>query len=123
MAKKILLVEDEDDLRTTVMFRLQSLGYQVIPAVDGLEALAKARSDAPDLIILDVMLPKMDGYKVCGLLKRDGRLSKIPVIIFTARAEEEARATAKEMGADAYITKPFEIETFVAKIRELVGEK
>ncbi|MDP2904979.1 MAG: response regulator, partial [Candidatus Omnitrophota bacterium] len=71
----------------TVTFRLQASGYEVISAYDGQEGLEKAKKEKPDLIILDLMLPRMDGYKVCGLLKADSRYSKIPIILFTARAQ------------------------------------
>ncbi len=123
MAKKrILLVDDEKDLVDTVTFRLHSLDYEIIPAYDGLEALEKARKEKPDLIILDLMLPKMDGYKVCGLLKKDARYAKIPILMFTARAQEEDIKMGKEIGADAYITKPFEPEVLLGKIKELLKE-
>ena len=105
--KKILLVEDEKVLIETVTLRLEANGYEVIPAYDGFEGLEKAKKEKPDLIILDLMLPKMDGYKVCGLLKADTRYNKIPIIMFTARAQESDKKMGKEVGADAYITKPF----------------
>lgn len=119
--KRILLVEDEEDLRKMLKFRLEGLNYDVAEAADGLEGLNKARTSKPDLIIMDLMLPKMDGYKVCGLLKPDARFSKIPIIMFTARAQENDKEMAKEVGADAYITKPFEPEVLVGKIEELLA--
>ncbi len=118
--KKILLVDDEKDLVKTVTFRLKNGGYEVIAAYDGQEALQKARKENPDLIILDLMLPKMDGHKVCALLKGDARYNKIPIIMFTAKAQEEDMKLAKEVGADAYITKPFEPQVLLAKIQELL---
>jgi DNA-binding response OmpR family regulator len=118
--KRILLVDDEVDLVEVVKLRLETVGYEIIPAYDGQEALDKARSEKPDLIILDLMLPKMDGYKVCGLLKKDPRYSGIPIIMFTARAQEDDEALGREMGADAYITKPFEPQALIAKIKELL---
>lgn len=122
MGKKILIVEDERDLSKTISFRLEANGYDVIAAYDGQDGLDKARSQKPDLIIMDLMLPKMDGYKACALLKSDARYSKIPVIIFTARAQDEDVKMGKEAGADAYITKPFEPNTLLSKIRELLKE-
>ena len=119
--KRILLVEDEEDLRKMLKFRLEGLNYEVSEARDGLEGLNKARTSKPDLIIMDLMLPKMDGYKVCGLLKPDARFSRIPIIMFTARAQEKDKEMAKEVGADAYITKPFEPEVLVGKIEELLA--
>jgi len=122
MGKKILLVEDEKDLSKTISFRLENNGYTVVTAYDGPEGLDKAKKEKPDLVILDLMLPKMDGYKVCALLKADSRYSRIPIVIFTARVQEEDKAMGKEVGADAYITKPFEPETLLSKIRELLKE-
>ena len=123
MAKKqILLVDDEPDLVEMVKLRLEANDYGVIVAYNGQEALDKARKDKPDLIILDLMLPKMDGYKVCGLLKADTRYNKIPIIMFTARAQDSDIKMGKEVGADAYITKPFEPQALLAKIKELLKE-
>ncbi len=120
--KRILLVDDEPDLVDTVRLRLEANGYDVISASDGQVAFQKAKSEKPDLIILDLMLPKMDGYKVCGLLKKDSRYSKIPVILFSARAQTEDVKMGEEVGAEAYITKPFEPETLLGKIKELLNE-
>ncbi|UCB57592.1 MAG: response regulator [Candidatus Omnitrophota bacterium] len=120
MPKKILLVDDETGLVELMKMRLEREGYEVITGYDGQEALDKARKEKPDLIILDLMLPKMDGYKVCGLLKRDARYSKIPVVMFTARAEEEDRKAGEEAEADAYIIKPFEPKLLLEKIKELL---
>ena len=120
--KKILIVDDEKDLVETVVFQLQISGYDAIVAYDGQEGLDKARKEKPDLIILDLMLPKMDGYKVCGLLKNDSRYTKIPIIMFTAKAQESDIKLAKEVGAEAYITKPFEEEILLGKIKELLKE-
>lgn len=117
--KKILLVDDEKDLVKIVKFRLEANDYEVITACDGQEALEKARGEKPDLIILDLMLPKMDGYKVCGLLKKDSRFMRIPIIMFTAKAQEEDMRLGEELGADAYITKPFEPGVLLDKIKEL----
>jgi two-component system, OmpR family, alkaline phosphatase synthesis response regulator PhoP len=122
MAKKILVVDDEKDLVETVTFRLQASGYEVISAYDGQEGLEKAKKEKPDLIILDLMLPRMDGYKVCGLLKADSRYSKIPIILFTARAQESDKKMGEEVGGDAYITKPFDPPALLAKIKELLKD-
>ncbi len=121
--KKILLIEDEKDMVYAVTLQLESCGYEIISAFDGHEGLKTARKEKPDLIILDLMLPKMDGYKVCGLLKADARYSNIPVIMFTARAQESDKKTGEEVGADAYITKPFDHQALLAKIKELLKEQ
>jgi DNA-binding response OmpR family regulator len=120
MGKKILLVDDEPYIVLLVETRLKAEGYEVVSAMDGVEALEKAKKEMPDLIILDLMLPKMDGYKVCGLLKRDARYARIPIVLFTARAQEEDRKLGSEAGADAYLTKPFDPHTLIFKVHELI---
>jgi two-component system, OmpR family, alkaline phosphatase synthesis response regulator PhoP len=123
MAKKrILLVDDESDLVEMVKMRLGANDYDVIVASDGQEALDKARSEKPDLIILDVMLPKMDGYKVCRMLKFDEKYRHIPIIMFTARAQESDRQTGEQVGADAYITKPFDPAVLLLKMKDLLNK-
>jgi DNA-binding response OmpR family regulator len=92
----------------------------VITASDGQEGLDKARLEKPDLIILDLMLPKIDGYKVCRMLKFDEKFKQIPIILFTARAQESDIKLGKEVGADAYVTKPFEPAILLTKIKELI---
>lgn len=118
--KRILLVDDEEDLRKMLKFRLEAVNYDVSEAADGQEGLDKARSLNPDLIILDLMLPKIDGFKICRMLKFDEKYKHIPVIMFTARAQEKDKKIGKEMGADAYITKPFEPGVLLGKIKELL---
>ena len=119
--KRILLVEDEPQMAELIKMRLESQPYEVYVIHDGKEGYEMAKMRNPDLIILDLMLPSMDGYKICGLLKRDGRYAKIPVLIFTAKAQEEDRQLAQEAGADAYMTKPFEAKALLAKIEELLN--
>jgi DNA-binding response OmpR family regulator len=120
VTKKILLVEDEPDLAAAVQVRLETKGYKISIAYDGQEGLNKARTEKPDLIILDIMLPKIDGYKVCRMLKFDEKYQKIPVIMFSARVHEKDKDLAKECGADDYWVKPFEPEPFLARIKELL---
>jgi len=117
---KILIIDDEMQLVEMVKMRLEANGHEVITANDGQEGLEKAKSENPELIMCDVMMPKMDGYKVCGLLKNDSRYSKIPIILFTARAQKEDTELGQEVGADAYVTKPFEPPVLLAKIDELL---
>jgi len=119
MAKKILIVDDEPSLVMLVSTRLKTHGYEVISAGDGQTGLDMAKKEKPDLIILDLMLPKMDGYKVCGLLKKDTRYSKIPIILFSARDQEEDKIQGMELGANAYIAKPFTPQILLEKIEEL----
>jgi len=120
--KRILIIEDTEDVVMLVKMYLEGHHYEVLTAYDGQEGLEKAKTEKPDLIVLDLMLPKMNGYKVCGLLKNDARYTKIPVILFTAKAQEKDKKLGEEVGADAYITKPFEPEILLAKIKELLKE-
>ena len=117
----ILLVDDEPDLVQMVSVRLKAAGYEVSTAHDGQEALEKVKGSSPDLMILDLMLPKLDGYKVCRLLKLDDRTRGIPILIFTARAQVEDVTLATECGADAYLTKPFEAKVLLSKLQELLA--
>ncbi|MFC1624716.1 response regulator transcription factor [Candidatus Omnitrophota bacterium] len=118
--KRILLAEDEKDMAYAVTLQLEASGYEVIKASDGEEALKKARAEKPDLIILDLMMPKIDGYKVCRMLKFDSRYKGIPVIMFTAKAQDSDKKMGEEVSSDAYITKPFEPDVLLGKIQELL---
>lgn len=118
--KKILIVDDETDMVEMIKMRLEAADYQIAAAYDGQEALDKVKSDRPDLIILDLMLPKIDGYKVCRMLKFDEKYKNIPIVMFTARAQENDRKLGQEVGADAYITKPFEPAVLMGKIKDLL---
>lgn len=118
--KRLLIVDDEADLAEMIKFRMENNGYEVLLAYDGQQALETARKERPDLIILDLMLPKMDGYKVCGLLKKDSRYAAIPIIIFTAKGLADDIKLGQELGADAYITKPFEPQVLLEKIKQLL---
>ena len=120
--QRVLIVDDEQGIIKIVKMYLEHHHYEIITAGDGQEGLEKAKTEKPDLIILDLMLPKIDGYKVCGLLKKDTRYAKIPVILFTAKAQEKDVKLGEEVGADAYITKPFEPEILLSKIKELLKE-
>ncbi len=121
MAKNtILVVDDEADLVETLKFRLETAGYQISTAFDGQDGLKKARAENPDLIILDLMLPKLDGYRVCRMLKFDEKYKDIPIILFSARVQESDIKMGEEQGADAYITKPFDPKILLAKIDELL---
>ena len=123
MPKKILIVDDEPIIVRLVESRLKASGYDVISASDGQEALNTARAEKPDLIILDIMLPKMDGYRVCRLLKLDDNFRQIPIIMFSARVQGEDQEKGMAAGAEAYLTKPFNPATFMNKIKELLKEQ
>jgi twitching motility two-component system response regulator PilG len=120
--KTILIVEDDANLCELVKLRLEEHGFNVIDVPDGMQMFKKMRKVKPDLIILDVMLPKMDGYKLCGLLKNYDPYRDIPIIIFTALSGLESKKTAKEMGAEAYIAKPFDAKILINKINELLRD-
>ena len=115
--KKILLVDDEVDLVETVRFPLEMEGFTVLVSYDGEDALKQARNESPDLILLDIMLPKLDGYKVCRLLKLDERYKHIPILMLSARTQERDKIIGMEIGADEYITKPFEMDELVEKVK------
>ena len=120
--KRILVVDDEQEIAEQVKLTLEENGYEVTVAFEGQEALEKARNDIPDLMILDIMLPKMDGYRVCALLKKDARYAAIPIILFTGKAHEEDHKMSEEAGADAYLTKPFEASALLSKIEKLTAK-
>ena len=121
--KRLLLVDDDEELRRAVGLRFESSGFQVISAADGLEALRKGRDEHPDLIILDLMLPQLNGYEVCRLLKFDQKFHHIPIILCTARSRQEDKAMGEAVGADAYVTKPFDGQALIAKVQELLAAK
>lgn len=117
---KILVVDDEPDAIELVKFNLKGAGYDVLTAADGDEALKKARAVLPDLIILDVMLPEVDGLEVCKILRRDQRISATPILMLTAKAAEIDRVLGLELGADDYVTKPFSPRELVLRVKRLL---
>jgi DNA-binding response OmpR family regulator len=121
--KRILLADDEEDIKTVVTMFLQSEGFEVVTAFDGLDALEKAQSEKPDLILLDLMMPVLDGYEVCKRLRANEQTANIPVLILTAATQKESRARAFRVGAKDYLVKPFEPERLLEKIQKiLTGE-
>jgi len=117
---KILIVDDEKDFHTMMTIRLESYGYEVISAYDGREGLEMDKSESPDLILLDVMMPEMDGFEVCNLLKNDKQYSGIPIIICTGMTQKVDLEMSNKAGADDYITKPFDHNILRSKIEELL---
>ena len=117
---RILLVDDEPSIVKMVGKRLDVEGFDVLIAMDGQDGLAKARTQSPDLIVLDLMLPKLNVYEVCTMLKQDSRYQKIPVVMFTAKAQEKDEKLGLECGADAYVRKPFRAQELLGKIRSLL---
>ena len=117
--KKILIIDDEKEMVQLETMRLESHGYDVVVAYEGEAGLALARSEKPDLIIVDIMLPKIDGYEVCRRLKIDSQCRSIPIILVSAVDQKYDTDLGKKIGADDYFTKPFEPTILLAKIREL----
>jgi two-component system, OmpR family, alkaline phosphatase synthesis response regulator PhoP len=117
MAKKILVVDDEPKIVDICRDYLKAAGYEVVSALDGASGLAAARRERPDLVVLDLMMPEMDGLDVCRELRRDGN---IPIIMLTARVEETDKLIGLELGADDYLTKPFSPRELVARVRTVL---
>jgi two-component system, OmpR family, alkaline phosphatase synthesis response regulator PhoP len=123
VADKILIVDDEEDIVTALSIRLKAMGYDVLFAYDGMSALSKAREEKPNLILLDIMIPKLDGYKICRILKFDEQYRHIPIIMITAKGSDANKKMGEEVGTDAYIIKPFNPEELMTKIRELLARQ
>ncbi len=122
-SKRLLLADDDEELRHAIQLRFESSGFEVITAGDGLEALRLGREARPSLIILDLMMPNLNGYEVCRLLKFDQKFQHIPIILCTARSRREDVAMGESVGADAYITKPFDGKALIEKVETLLAEK
>lgn len=120
MPKKILIVEDEPAIHELVKYNLQKEGYSVLSAYDGSTGSDLARDQKPDLILLDIMLPKMDGIEVCKMLKSNTRTMGIPIIMVTAKSEETDKVLGLEIGADDYLTKPFGVRELLARIKAVL---
>ena len=118
---RILVVDDEADLVSVLRIGLEVEGFEVLEASDGEEGLRMARECKPALVLLDLMLPKLDGYKVCRSLKFDERYRATPILILSARSGEQDRRLAHDMGADGFITKPYEMKDLVAKVKHRLG--
>lgn len=116
----VLIVEDEQDIRELLAYNLEKEGYAAIQAADGKEGLEMARARKPDLILLDLMLPRLDGLSVCRELERDAATVRIPIIMLTARGEDVDRILGFELGADDYVVKPFNIRELLLRIRAIL---
>ena len=121
MSKKVLIADDEPNIVISLEFLLRREGFEVLVAVDGEEALAKARVERPDLVLLDVMMPKMNGFDVCQALRSDPELASMRVLMLTAKGRETEVSKGLGLGADAYMTKPFSTKDLVAQVRVLLG--
>lgn len=124
MAKEsILVVEDEDDIRELLRYNLAKEGYQVTGSASGEEALKAVKAARPDLMVLDLMLPGMDGLEVCRSLKQDPQTRNLPIVMLTAKGEEADIVAGLELGADDYITKPFSLRVLLARLRAVLRRR
>ena len=117
--KKVLIVDDEKDIVETIQFVLEAQGYKCMCAYDGEAGLKKAKDSIPDLMILDVMMPNINGFKISRLLKFDTKYKNNPILMLTARSQKEDKIIGEETGADIYMTKPFDIEELVSNVKSL----
>lgn len=122
MTRKIVLAEDEPQIARLIEFKLKKEGYDVTWKENGEEALKAIKADKPDLILLDIMMPVMDGYEVLRRLKEDENLTDIPVIMLTARAQEKDVVKGIDLGAEDYITKPFHPAELLARVKRILGK-
>ncbi len=118
--RKVLVVDDEPVLVETIAYNLEQAGYEVMTAADGASALEVARRERPDLVILDIMLPEMDGLEVCRLLRRENSTATTPIMMLTAKGEEIDKVVGLEVGADDYVTKPFGRRELLARVKALL---
>ena len=117
---KILIVDDEQTNIALIKAALKDLTFDLVVANDGEAGIALAKKEMPDLIILDVMMPKFDGFKVCGMLKADKRFAQIPIVILSSRAGEDDKEIAQEVGADVYMVKPFDPGELNRNVKKLI---
>jgi two-component system alkaline phosphatase synthesis response regulator PhoP len=121
MSNKILIADDEQNIVISLEFLMKREGFQVSVANDGEEALARIRSDMPELVLLDVMMPRKTGFEVCQEVKSDPALQSVKILMLTAKGRDTEVAKGLAMGADAYMTKPFSTRELVAKVKSLLG--
>ena len=121
MNKKVLVIEDDPSASELMVYTLEPKGYQVITALNGLEGVKKAMDERPDLIILDIMLPGLDGYEVCHRLRQKPETANLPILMFSAKAREDDKETGLNMGADDYLAKPVEPSEIRAKVQALLA--
>jgi two-component system, OmpR family, alkaline phosphatase synthesis response regulator PhoP len=121
MTKKVLIVDDEPNIAISVEFLMRREGFEVLVARDGEEGLARIHADRPDLVVLDVMMPKLDGFEVCKTIRADPTLAGVRILMLTAKGRPAEIAKGLSLGADDYIPKPFSTRELVAKVKELLG--
>src|SRR5579872_968130 len=118
--KRVLLIEDDRDIVELVRYNLEREGFQVAAATDGATGLVQVRKSPPDMLLLDLMLPKLSGLEICRDIRRDQALNRLPILMLTARGEEADRVVGLEMGADDYVTKPFSPRELLARVKALL---
>lgn len=123
MAKKILIIEDDPGTSRLVDYSLKQEGYDVITSSNGLDGLRKALNESPDLVILDVMLPGLDGFEICYRLKAEPSTANLPILMFSAKAQEIDKDTGKRVGADDYLTKPSAPADIISHVANLLTKK
>jgi two-component system alkaline phosphatase synthesis response regulator PhoP len=121
MNRKVLIADDEPNIVISLEFLLRREGFEVLVAVDGEEALARARAERPDLVLLDVMMPRMNGFDVCQALRADRDLDGMRIVMLTAKGRDTEVSKGLALGADAYVTKPFSTKDLVQQVRSLLG--
>ena len=122
MGKKIFIADDESGFVSTLTSRLEFEGFETTTAADGKAAMEMIPDEKPDLILLDIMMPAMNGYQVCRELKENPDTSSIPILMLTAKSQESDKFWGQEAGADAYVTKPFDMDELIAEMRALLDE-
>lgn len=123
MDEKVLIIEDDPATQRLVDYSLRHAGYQVITASNGIEGIRKIQNEKPNLLILDVMLPGMDGFEICHRLRSDPKTAKLRIIMFSAKAQDIDRNTGLEVGADEYLSKPADPQAIVEKVGSLLARK
>lgn len=123
MGNKILVVDDDADITDFIKLVLEEAGYEVVTAENGRAALKQVIKEKPDLILLDVMMPEMSGWEVCELIKCNEESKNVPVIMITAKSEVQSKVKGMQVGANGYVTKPFEIDDVIEKVRLMLESK
>src|SRR4030042_660288 len=123
MNSRILVVEDDPGALRLISYTLQAEGYEVITATNGLQGLRKAQNDKPDLVVLDVMLPGIDGFEICHRLRADPGTARLPIMMLSAKARETDKTTGLNVGADDYLTKPADPSDIVSHIKALLAKR
>jgi len=122
MSKTVLIVDDEEYIVTSLEYVMKSAGYEVVVAYDGEQAIEKVKETAPDLLLLDVMMPKLDGFEVCEKIRANPLWESIRIIMLTAKGRDSERDKGISLGADAYMTKPFSTRDILKRVMELLGD-